>query len=441
MSPIFKTRFVVDGEVFHSNRFDFGSAPKFQDQLLRASGASLPLNAPYNGPEIKPNHLIQIDGRKDFTNSGLGVSLAVLATAANDNQPDVPPPPAPKLLLGDCLEVMKTLPDHSVDLALTDLPYGSTACAWDSVIPFEELWEQYRRVLTPLGTVISTASQPFTSALVMSNPKWFKYAIVWEKTKRTGFQHEKQNPFNKHEDILVFSPGTVNGKHISNRQMTYNPQGLVELAKPKLNKNGGMGRTLWKEGRVYPKSSVGSTPQTHTNYPVSILQFSSHATRRGEESHPTQKPVSLYEYLVRTYSNDGDTVLDNCMGSGTTGVACVNVGSRNFIGIERDPKFFALAQKRIGRAHAEIHASAEIEIQARTPKALVPLPTTLPVVPPESPEGIIQFSLLEARLERARLSSEARKAGWSAATLRAKQAWVTMRTVGWTAPSLQKKGA
>lgn len=227
-----------------------------------------------------------------------------------------------QLMQGDCLELMKSIPDASVDMILCDLPYGTTACKWDSLIPFSDLWGEYRRVCR--GAVVLTASQPFTSALVMSNPREFKYAWSWIKTNCTGFANAKKQPLRQFEDVLVFYRS----------QPTYNPQGVIKLEKPKTRtKETGeiMGRTGFKDGYV----------QTETNYPKNVLSIPS---ERG--LHPTQKPVALMEYLIRTYTNEGMTVLDNCMGSGTTGVACVNTG-RNFIGIEMDEKYFQIAKDRI----------------------------------------------------------------------------------------------
>lgn len=244
---------------------------------------------------------------------------------------------------GDCLEVMKDLPAGSVDLILCDLPYGTTACAWDSVIPFDQLWAQYRRALKPVGAVVLTASQPFTSALVASNYPWFKYALVWEKSRATGHVHAKNKPMKKHEDVLVFSPGTTVHASQSGTRMTYNPQGLERKEIPTLRKKGG-GSDSVMSSRPSHKDYL----QELTGFPVSILPFAS----EGATVHPTQKPVALMEYLIRTYTNEGDTVLDNCMGSGTTGVACANT-NRNFIGIERDEKYFEIAKNRIESALIE----------------------------------------------------------------------------------------
>jgi site-specific DNA-methyltransferase (adenine-specific) len=229
------------------------------------------------------------------------------------------------LHLGDCLEVMRQIPDKSVDAIICDLPYGTTACKWDSVIPFEPLWDAYKRVIKDNGAIALFASQPFTSALVMSNTKWFRYQWVWEKSRFANQMLAKVQPLKIHEDIVVFAK----------EKAIYNPQGLVEVNK------------VTKQGSKITDNNGGGTRstsylQTHTNYPRSILRFAS----EGKTVHPTQKPVDLVEYLVKTYTNEGDTVLDNCMGSGTTGVACKNL-NRKFIGIEQDPTYFQIAKERI----------------------------------------------------------------------------------------------
>lgn len=237
------------------------------------------------------------------------------------------------LHLGDCLEQMPRIPDQSVDLVLCDLPYGTTACAWDAVIPFEDLWAEYQRVVRGHGAIVLTASQPFTTALINSNFAWFKYCWVWEKSRVGDIFNAKNKPLKKHEDIVVFSAGTTaNG---SDRRMPYYPQGLQPTSKMAKNK---------ETTRAFfaPRPSHKETyEQTATGYPTSVLKFSN-----DTGLHPTQKPVALMEYLIRTYTNEGDTVLDNTMGSGTTGVACMNTG-RKFIGIERDPEYFSVARARI----------------------------------------------------------------------------------------------
>lgn len=238
-----------------------------------------------------------------------------------------------KLMQGDCLERMKEIPDGSVDLVLCDLPYGTTACKWDAVIPFDPLWNQYRRVIGCNAAIVLTASQPFSSALVMSNPDMFGYSLVWEKNRPTGFLDSKRKPLRYHEDICVFY----------RRQPTYNPQ---KVAGRPSHSTGSKGRDARSQPEIL-KGSVVKVPSDESGmkYPRSILTFDT-IPPTGDRVHPTQKPIALMEYLIRTYSNEGDTVLDNCMGSGTTGVACVNT-ARRFIGIERDESYFAIAKKRI----------------------------------------------------------------------------------------------
>ena len=227
---------------------------------------------------------------------------------------------------GDCLEVMAQLPDASVDMILCDLPYGTTACKWDTVIPFEPLWAQYRRVAKRNAAIVLMASQPFTSALVMSNLADFRYCWVWNKAKAANFPQVRRAPLKVHEDVVVFGGG-------------YTPQ----MTEGVVRKKGGY--------RVSRESAVSAGAPEKRNgvyYPKSILDFSV-AGNADSGLHPTQKPVALMEYLIRTYTHEGETVLDNCMGSGTTGVACANTG-RRFIGIERDDKYFAIAYERIAAA-------------------------------------------------------------------------------------------
>lgn len=233
-------------------------------------------------------------------------------------------------MLGECIGEMRSMESCSVDMILCDLPYGTTACKWDEVIPFEPLWEQYRRIAKKNAAIVLTARQPFTTALIASNMDEFSYCLVWEKSKPVGHLTANRKPMNKHEDIVVFSSA----------QPTFNPQGLVSI-KPKT-----VHRT--NSGGVYGKSAGKSSRQLFTNYPSSILRFG----QQSGKFHPTQKPVALMEYLIRTYTNEGEVVLDNCMGSGTTGVACVRTG-RNFIGIERDEGYFKIAQDRIEAAANE----------------------------------------------------------------------------------------
>jgi DNA modification methylase len=248
------------------------------------------------------------------------------------------------LRLGDCLEVMPTLPDGSVDMILADLPYGTTACKWDTIIPLDALWEQYKRLIKRNGAIVLTASQPFTSALVMSNPGWFRCHWVWDKVNRnTNYGNVRFMPLRRHEDVLVFSASSP----------TYNPQ--MGTGAPYVAKRSGARPGVYENGGLYPRDGVN----TGTRFPVSVLPIE--ADRKQEMGlHPTQKPIALMEYLIRTYTNEGETVLDNTMGSGTTGVACVNTG-RNFIGIEKDEGYFAIAQERIRKAQ-EAHKQLELAL-------------------------------------------------------------------------------
>jgi hypothetical protein len=235
---------------------------------------------------------------------------------------------------------MKDIPDKSIDMILCDLPYGTTQCKWDSIIPFELLWGQYRRVIKPNGAIVLTAMQPFTSALVMSNPKMFKYDWTWKKPRGTGHLNAKRQPMRDKEDVLVFSDGVP----------VYNPQ--------------------YSKGGPYSKMKGGRTTRDSTadcygsfyngaeyrndnkgfRYPKQVIEF---GVVERNTLHPTQKPVPLFEYLIRTYTNEGEIVLDNCMGSGTTAIACINTG-RNFIGIELDETYFNIAQKRIAEVQEAV---------------------------------------------------------------------------------------
>ena len=250
-----------------------------------------------------------------------------------------------QLLHGDCLELMAAIPAGSVDLILCDLPYGTTQNKWDSVLPLDALWAHYWRVLKSNGAVVLTAAQPFTSALVMSQPKAFKYPWVWEKSRVTGVLNAKKQPLRQHEDVLVFY----------RQQPTYNPQGVAKCSRRTGTGISSCGRSSDNYGKIGVKQTEdGKYEQTQTGYPRSVLRI----PYVGATVHPTQKPVALMEYLIRTYTNEGDTVLDNCMGSGTTGVACVSTG-RNFIGIERDDKYFQIASDRIRQAQEQKQTALE----------------------------------------------------------------------------------
>ena len=233
------------------------------------------------------------------------------------------------VIQGDCLKVMKDIDDKSIDLILADLPYGTTACYWDTIIPFEPLWEQYKRIIKDNGAIVLTASQPFTSALVMSNVKMFKYCWVWDKKQHANFANAKHQPLKVHEDIVVFG-----GK--------YKPI-MVEGA---MRSKGGRKEKDGVFGLI-----KGDAHKNNLYYPKSILEVSN-ADKRNK-LHPTQKPVALFEYLIKTYTSVGDTVLDNTIGSGTTAVAAINTG-RNFIGIEMDKGYCDIANKRIQEAREKL---------------------------------------------------------------------------------------
>ena len=249
------------------------------------------------------------------------------------------------LLLGDCLERMNEIPDGAVDMILCDLPYGTTACKWDTIIPFEPLWAAYRRVAKKNAAIVLTASQPFTSALVMSNASGFRYQWVWEKNRGTGFLDSKKRPLKFHEDVLVFYQS----------QPTYNP---IKTPGNKSHSTGakeGERKDRKKSDIYHGDSDVVASDESGMNYPRSIIKFDG-LPPSSARVHPTQKPVALMEYLIRTYTNEGEMVLDNTMGSGTTGVACVNTG-RNFIGIEQDESYFAIAETRIKAAKDHLESS------------------------------------------------------------------------------------
>ena len=245
------------------------------------------------------------------------------------------------LRFGDCLELMKNIPDGSVDLVLTDPPYGTTACKWDSVIPFEPMWEQLNRIIKPNGAICLFGSEPFSSALRMSNIKNFKYDWVWKKPRGTGHLNSKKQPLRDAENVSVFYK----------KQCTYNPQ--YSIGEPYSALKGGKMSKVSESGvTTYGKFMNGAKYGNDNNgfrYPKQVLEFG--VVERGT-LHPTQKPVDLLEYLIRTYTNEGETVLDFTMGSGSTGVACVNT-NRNFIGIEIDPNYFQIASRRIGASKEE----------------------------------------------------------------------------------------
>ena len=240
-----------------------------------------------------------------------------------------------KLYNGDCLEVMKELPDNSIDFICCDPPYGTTTIKWDSVLDFEKMWEQYDRILKPKGIVCLFGSQPFSAQLICSKLKWFRYELVWNKNKCGSPGLAKYRPMKTHENILIFYKDTGG---------TYNPQ--MEKGEPYARKSknpkGYVGR---KNDHNYGLKPVKSFTNKGTRYPKSILNISRNFSAQ-QQIHPTQKPVPLMEWLVKTYSNEGEIVLDNCMGSGSTGIACVNT-NRDFIGIEINKEYFEIAKERI----------------------------------------------------------------------------------------------
>ena len=226
----------------------------------------------------------------------------------------------------DCLEGMKLIPDESIDMILCDLPYGTTQNRWDSIIPFELLWEQYKRIIKPNAAIVFTSMQPFTTDLIQSNRKMFRYSLVWSKNEVTGFLNAKKQPLRSHEDILVFYQ----------KQPTYNP-------KMTQGKN-----VLKGTGRASSNYDTFTFKPHYSElyYPKSIIEIPQQRVKGG---HPTQKPVALFEYLIKTYTNEGETVLDNCMGSGTTAIACINT-NRNYIGFELSEEYCKIAEERIRKA-------------------------------------------------------------------------------------------
>jgi len=238
-----------------------------------------------------------------------------------------------ELLYGDCLELMKDMPDKSIDAIITDPPYGTTACKWDSVIHFEPMWEQIKKVRKEHSAVALFGIEPFSSVLRMSNIKEYKYDWIWKKTSPSNYLNSKKQPLRIIESISIFYK----------KQSLYFPQGLVEgefkTSRPAKNKKP---KSVYGQERVYNNSKFG-------NYPKNLLEF---ANPKNKNQHPTQKPVELLEYLIKTYTNEGDTILDFTMGSGSTGVACINT-NRNFIGIEKEENYFEIAKNRIEQARQE----------------------------------------------------------------------------------------
>lgn len=243
--------------------------------------------------------------------------------------------PIDSIVCGDCLEVMKSIENKSIDMILCDLPYGMTACDWDVRIPFEPLWEAYRRIIKPNGAIVLTASQPFTSMLVMSNLKWFREEIIWDKRLVTGIFNCKNKHLKQHENILVFSESLSN----------YNPIMRDDV----YSRFGGK-----HEHKSENYGDIVFTPNHGIGYPKSIISIARpYNLGEGKVYHPTQKPVALFEYLVRTYTNEGDLVLDNCIGSGTTAIACIKT-KRHYLGCDNNQTYVDIANERIRQENAQL---------------------------------------------------------------------------------------
>jgi site-specific DNA-methyltransferase (adenine-specific) len=244
-----------------------------------------------------------------------------------------------KIYNEDCLEGMKRIDDKSIDMILCDLPYGTTACKWDVIIPFEPLWVQYKRIIKDNGAIVLTASQPFTTFLIQSNFNMFKYCWYWKKSKPNGWQHSKNRPMTAIEECCIFSKAPMG--HISqlgNKRMIYNPQGIFSIGNKKVT-----GVSHGKSMGTRP-NQIGIEYEAYSGFPSNVLEYPNIVGSKA--IHPTQKPVALFEYLIKTYTNENDLVLDNCMGSGTTAIACIKT-KRNYIGFELDKGYFDITEKRI----------------------------------------------------------------------------------------------
>ena len=250
---------------------------------------------------------------------------------------------------GDCLDKMSLIPDNSVDLVLCDLPYGTTKCKWDTIIDIGELWKHYTRIVKkPSGVILLFGQQPFTSMLVSSNYEWFKYNLIWKKNKTTQYLLANYRPMKCTEDICVFSKGGAAAASRKTGNMTYNPQGLGPVSIKKKNSEKRIGKMLNQSHHLGPNNKLISNTeytQKFTNYPNELLEFNIEC----DTIHETQKPIKLMEHLIKTYSNEGDCVLDNAMGSGTTGIGCVKT-NRRFVGIELIDEYYELSKDRIQNA-------------------------------------------------------------------------------------------
>jgi DNA modification methylase len=244
------------------------------------------------------------------------------------------------IIQGDCLEVMRKIESKSIDMVCCDLPYGTTACSWDVIIPFEPLWGQYKRIIKEGGALVLFGSQPFTTDLISSNREWFRYEWVWDKGIGKNFMLAKTMPLKSHENILIFY----------NSAPTYNPQRTIRKKEQTIardNRRSGINKSMSEHYNVH----ILRSSKEEYKYPTTVIYYNSQNKgnqfrRDPARLHPTQKPVGLIEYLIRTYTNENELVLDNCIGSGTTAIACLNAG-RHYIGIEKEKKYFDIANERI----------------------------------------------------------------------------------------------
>jgi DNA modification methylase len=248
-----------------------------------------------------------------------------------------------KLILGECIEEMKKLEKESIDMILCDLPYGTTQCSWDSIIPFKDLWEQYERIIKSNGAIILTAAQPFTSSLVMSNTKLFRYSLVWEKSKSTGYLNSKKMPMRAHEDILVFYK----------KLPTYNPQMVQGVPYDKGVAHRPTEVYREQKGEIHVKNENG------LRYPRSVQYFKT-AESEGKVYHPTQKPIKMFEWLIKTFSNENDVVLDNCLGAGTTAIAALRT-NRKYVGIEISEEYYNISKERLSMELNKINETTNIQ--------------------------------------------------------------------------------
>lgn len=251
-----------------------------------------------------------------------------------------------KVYHGDCMELMQDIEDDSIDMILCDLPYGVLACSWDSILPMDELWKHYKRVIKKNGAIVLTATNPFSSMLVTSHPKGFKHEWIWEKNRVTGFQVAKYKPMQQHEHVLVFTGG--------GERVNYYP--LMEKRDKPLTRKGS-GRNNDSKGILHGGGLIGIDAVYTHRYPKSITKHDREQKGEYSEVHPTQKPVSLMQYLIETYSKPGELILDNCFGSGTTGAACIRSG-RDYIGMEQDKGYYDLSVKRMAYEVGVIEANS-----------------------------------------------------------------------------------